>query len=192
MTLSRVLVLLWSITAVALLQGTLAASTFPATDPSIGYLGRTQPASSSSITFDWPGVEIRVTVNAQSVAALFTDSGSTFNVFVDSQLVQILNTTSTQTIYLLVDGLDTSKSHYIRLTKRTEPLVAVTTFNGFVLKGGAETLSAPPLTNPTRKVEWIGDSLTCGYGNEGDSPNCPFTPGTENNLRYGNAHPDST
>jgi lysophospholipase L1-like esterase len=44
----------------------------------------------------------------------------------------------------------------------------------------------PPPPEPNRRLEVIGDSITCGYGNEGDSPTCGFSAATENHyLTYG-------
>jgi len=44
---------------------------------------------------------------------------------------------------------------------------------------------SPPAPRPARKIEFIGDSITCGYGNEGKYP-CHFTAETEDNFQtYG-------
>jgi lysophospholipase L1-like esterase len=37
-----------------------------------------------------------------------------------------------------------------------------------------------PLEKITRRIEFIGDSITCGYGNEAANQNEHFTPRTEN------------
>ena len=56
-------------------------------------------------------------------------------------------------------------------------------FKGFTVTNGALVPTPPPFT---RKLEFIGDSITCGFGNEGPGPNCPFTADTENeSLAYG-------
>jgi lysophospholipase L1-like esterase len=56
-------------------------------------------------------------------------------------------------------------------------------FLGFDFGGG--TLLAPPPA-PERRLEIVGDSITCGYGNEGADENCTFSPETENHyLSYG-------
>jgi hypothetical protein len=170
--------------ALLVVQCATATQSISATDQRLFYQGRTQQLSSTEVQFDWPGIEIHIQFRAQSVSALFTANGSTFNVIIDNQLVQILNTTSSQKIYTLGDNLDVSKTHYLRLTKRTEPLVGVTTFGGLILKGGDEQFLAQPPLNPVKRVEWIGDSITAGYGNEGTTPSCPFTPATENNLKF--------
>ena len=50
-------------------------------------------------------------------------------------------------------------------------------------RGGKLVLSPAPFKH---HLELIGDSITCGYGNEGMGPNCGFTPDTENEwLAYG-------
>jgi lysophospholipase L1-like esterase len=67
--------------------------------------------------------------------------------------------------------------------RRTEALnFAPSQFFG--LDFGSGTLLAP--TVPAHKMEVIGDSITCGYGNEGNGPGCSFSYETENNyLAYG-------
>jgi lysophospholipase L1-like esterase len=43
-----------------------------------------------------------------------------------------------------------------------------------------------PTPVPSRILEFIGDSMTCGYGVEGAGPSCGFTTGTENEaIAYG-------
>jgi lysophospholipase L1-like esterase len=74
--------------------------------------------------------------------------------------------------------------HTLTIFKRTEALVGDGEFLGIEIEKGKTLL---PLENiPQRKIEFIGNSITCGYGNEGDSKDCPFSPETENNyMAYG-------
>ncbi|MCS6823905.1 MAG: GDSL-type esterase/lipase family protein [Cytophagaceae bacterium] len=74
--------------------------------------------------------------------------------------------------------------HEVTIFKRTEALVGDGEFLGLEIESGKSLL---PLENiPQRKIEFIGNSITCGYGNEGDSKDCPFSPETENNyMAYG-------
>ena len=53
-------------------------------------------------------------------------------------------------------------------------------FRGFILDKGATLLSPPAL--PERKIEFIGNSITCGYGNESIVANDPFEYETENHY----------
>src|SRR5258708_25221227 len=62
------------------------------------------------------------------------------------------------------------------ITKRTESDLGVAEFLGLVPKGGVLLASPPPFV---RRIEYIGDSITCGYGDLGSSALCHFTPDTE-------------
>jgi lysophospholipase L1-like esterase len=67
--------------------------------------------------------------------------------------------------------------------RRTEWHGGNTTFMGFKVDSGAIVIK-PKI--PVRKLEFIGDSYTCGYGNEGAMPTEDFQYSTENNyMSYG-------
>jgi lysophospholipase L1-like esterase len=53
-------------------------------------------------------------------------------------------------------------------------------FLGFVLDKGRQLVDAPQL--PSRKIEFIGNSITCGYGNEGLKKEEHFDYATENHY----------
>jgi lysophospholipase L1-like esterase len=73
--------------------------------------------------------------------------------------------------------------HTVLIEKRTETFVGTTRFMGLEAPGGALVPSPAPFS---LGVELIGDSITCGYGNEGKDQNCSFTPDTENEyMAYG-------
>ncbi|MBE7211926.1 MAG: GDSL family lipase [Gluconacetobacter diazotrophicus] len=81
------------------------------------------------------------------------------------------------TLYALASGLPAG-DHEATVFKCTEPLVGNATFAGFQLDAGATVL---PATLVRRKIEVIGDSISCGYGNEAVSPGGEgFSPATEN------------
>jgi lysophospholipase L1-like esterase len=48
-----------------------------------------------------------------------------------------------------------------------------------VASTSGQVLAPPPVT---RRLEFIGDSITCGYGIEGANESCGFTPQTENHY----------
>ena len=64
------------------------------------------------------------------------------------------------------------RAREVRLYRRTEASFGVTRFLGVEL-GGGKLLAPPPAA--ARRIEVVGDSVTCGYGNEGADMNCPFT-----------------
>src|SRR5262249_20179368 len=69
--------------------------------------------------------------------------------------------------------------------KRTETLwgtIQLRAFTPLPASSAALVPSAPP----ARRIEIIGDSITCGYGDQGDSATCPFTADTEDeSMAYG-------
>lgn len=77
--------------------------------------------------------------------------------------------------YLVVaTDLDPSHEYTVTITKRTEPQMRgalstfkVCTFYGFIVEASAEVLPCKPA--PGRQVEFIGDNVTCAFGNEGSS-----------------------
>lgn len=144
---------------------------------SIQYSGRVAPKDQNWVQFDWSAVRIDYDWQGSSIAAIFQDVGNMYDVFVDGELELILNTTTSQTKYPLVTV--PSGSHNITLIKRTEANIGVATFGGFVVDG----TPIPPMSRKpqasSRKIEMIGDSITCAYGDMGKVP-CHFTPQTEN------------
>jgi len=93
--------------------------------------------------------------------------------------VRIITLDNFSNNYLVISGINDDLVHDVLITKRTEPVVGIVSFKGIVLHGGE--LVDPPSPFPTRKIELYGDSITCGYGNQGIA-GCTFEPPTENNL----------
>jgi lysophospholipase L1-like esterase len=67
-------------------------------------------------------------------------------------------------------NLDPKVPHEVTIYKNTEAQKGQVIFKGFDLHGGT---FLPPTRRP-RRIEFIGDSITCGYGNEGKNATCPF------------------
>ncbi len=69
-----------------------------------------------------------------------------------------------------IKGLDPAVPHEVTIYKNTEAQKGSVLFRGFDLHGGTKL---PPVRR-ARRMEFIGDSITCGYGNEGANATCPF------------------
>jgi lysophospholipase L1-like esterase len=67
-------------------------------------------------------------------------------------------------------GLDPRVPHQVTIYKNTEAQKGALTFKGFDLHGGK---LLPPVRR-ARRIEFIGDSIMCGYGDEGKNATCPF------------------
>ena len=114
-------------------------------------------------SYQWPGVYFESTFHGPSVSLAFDDSANNFNVIVDGKPVMILRKPGATTITVGAQG---AGIHTIRLEKRSETQYATGHFYGF------RALLAPPAASPTRQIEFIGDSLTVGYGNTSAFTQC--------------------
>jgi hypothetical protein len=149
------------------------------------------PETPGEVLFDWSGNYAtvrfqgtdRVTVKLRLPGAIPQDQVFTFavdNRAPESRLVTVKRdaagnpTFEPEENYDIV-GLDPGQPHELTIYKNTEAQKGAVLFKGFELNGG--TL-LPPTRRP-RRMEFIGDSIVCGYGNEGKNATCPF----ENTIR---------
>ncbi len=152
----------------------------------IQYQGRIDFSDSLRPVFAFPGISIKVKFIGTTAIAKFkgyrgTNSQSNyFNVFVDGQFIKKFELGDTTINQVCVDKL-LRGIHELEITKRTESMLGKVEFLCFEIDG--DLLKADKL--PEKKIEFVGNSITCGYGNE-DSPTGGFTSIYENNyLAYG-------
>ena len=106
-------------------------------------------------------------------------SPNQFAVVVDGNVAsQVLKIVSGTAQYTIATGLSAG-THDLVVWKRTEGNQGANRFLGLDVTGG-QLLAAPAA--PDRRIEIYGDSITAGYGMDGDGPNCPYTPDTENHY----------
>jgi len=158
----------------------------PPTNPNIKFSGRTA-LSNGNVIFDWPGVQFSFTFTGPTCSLILTElhettyyarTGSWLNIILDGHLVGIISLTGKTTTFPVISGIN-NDAHHLVVTKRTEPDSGIVSFGGIILSEG-HNLVGPPV-NFTRRIEFFGDSITCGFGNMGVSP-CDFTPATEDNY----------
>ena len=156
------------------------SASFRADHDSIRILGRTMKNSSGNIHFDWPGVSVKFNFSGSYCALKMDDSGKNFyNVFIDD-LPLALHSVYSDTILVLAENLPQGK-HSLTLTKRTEGNQGLAEFKGVILSGEGSLLSPPE--SASRKIEFIGNSITCGYGAESETKTEAFKAETENNYK---------
>ncbi|WP_224249643.1 SGNH/GDSL hydrolase family protein [Hyalangium gracile] len=74
--------------------------------------------------------------------------------------------------------------HRLEVYKQTEAFVGEAQLLGLELAPGARLL--PPSPAPARRIEFFGDSVTAGYGNEGPDSSCHFSADVQNHsVTYG-------
>ncbi len=160
-----------------------AAVETPADDPRITYIGRTT-VFDGAVHYDWSGVTVKVSFTGGSLKMNCSDSRADwFNLWVDkAQCVEadrVIRIEGDTTI-VLAEGLGKGE-HSVILQKRTEGEQGTMSVKSFISEG--ELLQAEG--QKARRIEFVGDSYTCGFGTEGASRDDPFLAETENcNLTY--------
>ncbi|MBN1791565.1 MAG: hypothetical protein JW830_13775 [Bacteroidales bacterium] len=152
-------------------------------DPNIAYIGRFHENSEGGQVFMYSGCAIRTVFTGTSVDLIMKDDSlrNMFTVIIDDSLL-VLTADRADSTYRLAENLPDTK-HNLEIIRRTEWHGGNTTFLVLKLDKGGKTY--PPELKE-RKIEFIGDSYTCGYGNEGKSREEHFTYKTENNyLTFG-------
>ena len=142
----------------------------------IQYIGRFDFSDPKRVVFDWPGVFICAKFTGTSCSVRLADSTDEYAITIDDRAPRLL-TIGTSQVYKVASGLCDTIPHTIMVQKRTEPLVGMGAFMGFILDSGAVLL--PPPERPGRRIEFIGNSITSGFGVLGDSSGCKFSPQTE-------------
>ncbi len=148
-----------------------------ADDPNIQYVGRFDFSNPKRVVFDWAGVYISAKFTGSSCSLRLHDSTDEYAIIIDDRAPRLLSPDTSNT-YIVASGLADSIPHTIMIQKRTEPLVGRGVFMGFILDKGATLLL--PDRRPDRRIEFVGNSITSGFGVMGDSSNCHFSPQTEN------------
>ena len=142
----------------------------------VHFVGRFDTTNPSAPAFAFPGSAIMARFFGTGVDAdLDTNGGDVFAIVIDGAVARTLKFPQGRAVRNLATGLPLGV-HDIALYKRTESFVGVARFGGFTIRGGTVVPSPFPFA---RRVEIVGDSISCGYGAEGVGPNCPFSADTE-------------
>lgn len=149
-------------------------------DSALGYVGRFDFSNPQQVRYDWSGTQIRFRFTGKKLAfSLRGGERNYFDVLVDSLPAQIISSIKDSVIRI---SLSLKRGeHSCVLYKRTEGGMGQTVFYGVYV--GKKAAVMPWLKIPTRRIEFIGNSITCGYGTEGKSQSERFRPDTENNYK---------
>jgi lysophospholipase L1-like esterase len=140
----------------------------------VHFVGRHDASNPDAVRFSWSGTGAVIGFDGTGVGVRLDDAAGFFTVVVDGQ-PELLQTSPGEQLYTLASDLAPGE-HVVELYRRTEGSFGPTTFLGVELQGD---LLPPPLVQ--RHMEVVGDSITCGYGNEGTDP-CSFSADTENHY----------
>ncbi|MBI5477363.1 MAG: SGNH/GDSL hydrolase family protein [Deltaproteobacteria bacterium] len=126
--------------------------------------------------FAWSGTSIAARFQGTAITIRLRGSSDFFNVTLDGAALPVLAASPAVERYPLATGLADGE-HEVVVVKRTEPLVSEAQLLGFELDPRGRLLPPPPA--PARRIEFVGDSVTAGFGVLGRDETCPFSPDTE-------------
>jgi lysophospholipase L1-like esterase len=128
--------------------------------------------------YSWPGIYFEGRFRGTGVGVVLNDTVNDYDVQIDGATAATLSKPGRTTYW--VNNLSDAQ-HTVRLVKRTEsPWVAAAEFGGFVAANGGAILAKPVAR--TRQIEFIGDSLTAGYGNLSTTRDCSANGGVDRNT----------
>jgi lysophospholipase L1-like esterase len=142
----------------------------------VHYSGRFDMTDPTEPRFEWSGTAIYASFSGTGVSVTL-DSGGTnfFEVLIDDISVSPIETGYGVETFELASGL-TDQLHSVMIARRTEAFQGAVSFLGFTVSGGSLVASSSPWQH---RLEFIGDSITAGYGVLGADQSCNFSPETE-------------
>lgn len=156
-------------------------------DPRIRYEGRVV-RDRRGVRFAWPGAAVHLRFRGAGLSLRLDDNlfearypqPDALGVSVDGGPLRRVALLPGTFEYELAKGLAPTE-HTLRVVKLTEAEAGTVTVRGVRLAPGAQLLDAPPA--PARRLLAVGDSISVGYGVEGERGECHATAATNNAAR---------
>jgi hypothetical protein len=145
--------------------GSLPVSVAP-TDENIRFIGRFDTRDAAGPRAAWGSSSIMARFKGTALNVKM--KGNTFfQVVIDGAPTAVLHVNKDGTDFSAATGLE-NKEHTLELVKRPEASQGTFQFLGFELEAGGKLLPLGPRSD--KRIEVIGDSISCGYGNEVKGP----------------------
>lgn len=147
--------------------GARAAEVALAGGDSVARMGRLADAADGAVRFAYPGVSSFIRFEGRGLVLDASTSGdkSYLDVIVDGRFAQTLHLSRDRALYRLVENASAG-THVVQVLHRSETWHGVVTLHGFATDG--HVLAPPAL--PSRRVLFLGDSVTCGEALERTPP----------------------
>ena len=149
-------------------------------DKQILYAGRISFTNPERPAWNYPGIQIVAAFEGTSLKMMAKPQSGYFMAQIDeAEPFKVAFRGERDSVVTLATALPDGR-HTVRLMYAIEGYEMYPEFWGFLLDEG-RSLAEPPAL-PSRKIEFIGNSITCGYGNEGTDKNEHFEYETENHY----------
>ena len=173
--------------ALCIVSSTTASTTLTPNDTwitpdnkDIQYVGRIDFSNPKRPAFNFPGVEIRAAFEGTSLKMMARPKSGYFMAQIDGcKAFKVGFNAEKDSVVTLATALQAGR-HTVQLMYCIEGLFRHPEFWGFVLDNGCQLLTPEPLE--ARCIEFIGNSITCGYGIESVNAPDPFEEETENHY----------
>ena len=173
-------ILAWAFTACSAPPATPSASFPTQTLPSDGhihYVGRIDNRDPQHFTMSFPGSAMVVHFQGSGFDAQFsTTIADHLQVVIDGRASPAFAVTKEPAFYPIASGLPPGE-HTAVIYKATETNRGTLAFYGLRLQPGTRLLRVP---DAKRNIEFIGDSITAGYGDLGANEHEPVSPANSN------------
>ena len=138
----------------------------------IRYTGRWDMSDAAGPQATWTCTAVAVNFKGTAINARLKHSGtfpnSYYQVTVDGQPTSVISPTAEQELFQVATGLP-EKEHTVEIIRRNEAAWrAPFIFQGFQLEKSGQLLPPPPRSD--KRLLIIGDSISCGFGNEATKP----------------------
>jgi hypothetical protein len=160
-------------------------------DPPDETLAEVHPAgryqtTAAGLRSSWSGSSLTTTFEGTGLSVTFEAAGSAtdYEVIVDGARLAAnkIELVAGEQTYPVVSGLPLGQ-HTATLHRRTEASTGATVWKSFTVTGGALVKTPRPFAH---RIEFVGDSITCGYGTECQTASEAFSTKTENHwLTFG-------
>lgn len=164
----------------AIITVPLKGTVIKPSNPDIVYTGRISFTNPDRPAWNFPGIQIIAAFEGTSLRMIAKPKSGYFMAQIDqAEPFKVAFRGERDSVVTLATAL-TDGRHLVRLMYVIEGYEFYPEFWGFVLDKGRQLVHAPVL--PSRKIEFIGNSITCGYGNEGLKKEEHFDYATENHY----------
>lgn len=150
-----------------------------ANDSNISYCGCISWKNPESPAFTYPGVSAEFMFEGSEVGMKVKPGSGYFMVEIDEELPFKVHFAENDSVLMLAEGLDYGV-HRVKVVYAVEGYDFKPEFRGFFIDSIGKMLAPPARSD--RKIEFIGNSMMCGYGIEADNGKEDFSFATENHY----------
>lgn len=149
-----------------------------ASDKAIATTGRINIGEDGSADWTWPAAQFYLNFSGTSIKMKTKPGSSYFVVSIDGgEPYKVQSVKNSDGVVTLASGLSAGM-HSLQLTYAVEGSMRHPVLYGFLLDSGAHLGTKPQL--PSRKMEFIGNSITCALGNEWDGTTKEYNSSMQN------------